>query len=204
MSARIFAFLNGSLRGTAGNSNTLLAAARRALPPSVECDEIVLAEYAGTVEALAGRLERADALLFATGVYWSSWGSPLQRFLEVFSGYELTSCFLGKPAGALVSMDSVGGADVAQRLLGVLGWFGCLVPPLASVVISRTGSGVRDQPGFEDVFQVDDIRVLVANLCAAVPSRQTAWNTWPITHLDRASGSYPQSGPLLGGLGRFG
>jgi NAD(P)H-dependent FMN reductase len=200
--ARIL-FLNGSVRGRSGDSNTLIEAARGYLPADATCDEVVLADYDGSVEALAGRLRASDILLCVTGVYWSSWGSPLQRFFEVFASFELSDCFLGKPAGVLVSMDSVGGADVAQRLQGVLGWFGCLAPPLSSVVISRVGASARGRAGFEDVFQLEDIEVVVQNLFTAADAGEKRWRTWPIQRAGAAAGPYPHSGVLETGIARL-
>lgn len=196
-------FLNGSLRGRSGDSNTLIQAARRSVPSGAESDEVVLAEYDGSVEALAERLRASDALVCVTGVYWSSWGSPLQRFFEVFASYELSECFLGKPAGVLVSMDSVGGADVAQRLQGVLSWFGCLVPPLSSVIVSRVGTSARGRPGFEDVFQVEDVEVVLHNLVTAAEGGRKAWKTWPIQRAGAVEGAYPHAGVLETGFVRL-
>lgn len=200
--ARIL-FLNGSIRGRSGDSNTLIEAARGYLRPDATWDEVVLADYDGSVEALAERLRACDILLCVTGVYWSSWGSPLQRFFEVFASYELSDCFLGKPAGVLVTMDSVGGADVAQRLQGVLGWFGCQAPPLSSVVISRVGGSARGRVGFEDVFQLEDIEVVVQNLFTAADSSGKAWRTWPIQRAGAAVGAYPHAGVLETGIARL-
>lgn len=198
-----FLFLNGSVRGASGNTQALFEVAKSRLPAGVEAQSVVLSEYGGSVQALADALGRADALVFGTGVYWGSWGSPLQRFLEVMTSYELTPCFLGKPAGALVSADSVGGADVAHRLLGALNWFGCSIPPLASVVVSRVGLSVRGCAGFEDVFQPDDIGVLFKNLLAASNPPERAWTSWGIARTPKIAGPYPQAGPLPAGLPRI-
>jgi hypothetical protein len=127
----------------------------------------------------------------------------LQRFLEVMTGYELTPCFLGKPAAVLLSADSLGGADVAQRLQGVLNHLGCATPPLASVVVTRVTHEVRGKPGFEDVFQTEDLRVSLENLCIAARAPRPEWATWGIARTPPISGPYPSSGPLLAGLPRF-
>jgi NAD(P)H-dependent FMN reductase len=194
--------VNGSLRGRDGNSGALLAATRRALGADVECDDVVLAEYAGSVQSLAERLRAAHGFIFGTGVYWSSWGSPLQRFLEVMTSYELSDCFLGKPAAVVVTMDSVGGSDVAQRLLGVLSTFGCLIPPLSSVIISRISELVALRSDSVDVWQVADVQVLAQNVLKAL-ELAPAWSTWPIDKAPAFAGAYPASGLLNAGLPRF-
>ena len=72
-----FLFLNGSVRGERSNTATLLQHAATRLPAHSDLEQITLTTFAGTVRELAEALLRADALLFATGVYWGSWGSPL-------------------------------------------------------------------------------------------------------------------------------
>jgi hypothetical protein len=130
----------------------------------------------------------------------------LQRFLEVISSYELSPCFLGKPAGALISADSVGGLDVAQRLLGAFSLLGCLLPPLASVVLSRAACAATatDPEANADVWQFDDLEVVVNNLVLARTFAETAWATWPVRKLPRLVGEYPTHGPLSAGLEKFG
>ena len=197
--------INGSLRGANGNTGALLANVQHSAAPNWQFDTLTLAEYSGSVEALAARLQAADALLIGSGVYWGSWGSPLQRFLEVMSGYELSPCFLGKPAGAVISADSVGGLDVAQRLLGSFNLLGCLVPPLATVVVSRAGCAATraDAAGNADVWQPEDLEVVVHNLRLALAFRQIDWERWPVRQLERIEGAYPSHGTLANGLTRF-
>lgn len=198
--------LNGSLRGNVGNTARLLGRAQQALPADWQADPLCLADYSGTVEALADRLSSADGFLIGSGVYWGSWGSPLQRFLEVMTSYELSPCFLGKPAGALISADSVGGLDVAQRLLGAFSLLGCSIPPLASVVLSRAGCAAAesDPEANADVWQVADVSVLVNNLILARAFAETRWATWPVRKLTRIRGNYPAQGALAEGLEKFG
>jgi len=198
--------LNGSLRGTQGNSARLLQRAAQALPASWHGDALCLADYHGTVEALAERLSSADAFLIGSGVYWGSWGSPLQRFLEVMSSYELSRCFLGKPAGALISADSVGGLDVAQRLLGAFSLLGCLLPPLSSVVLSRAACAATaaDPEANADVWQLEDLPIVVQNLVLAQGFAGSPWATWPVRKLARVEGEYPAHGALSAGLEQFG
>ena len=93
---------------------------------------------------------------------------------------------LGKPAGVLVTMDSVGGIGVAYRLQGVLCSLGFLVPPLSAVVLSRVGAIVRHPetrlpPEFDppdDVWGEEDLEVLALNLVAARSGGP--WSRWPI------------------------
>jgi chromate reductase len=204
MTARLL-LLNGSLRGSAGNTAALLARVERASGEHWQTDTVCLADYAGSVEALAERLLAADAFLIGSGVYWGSWGSPLQRFLEVISAYELSPCFLGKPAAAVISADSVGGLDVAQRLLGAFSLMGCLLPPLSCVVVSRVAcaAAASDPDSNEDVWQIDDLEVVVRNLALAQSLRGLPWATWPVRKLARLAGDYPAHGPLTQGLERF-
>jgi NAD(P)H-dependent FMN reductase len=196
--------INGAVRGSAGNTSRVLASARARLPAALEVREVVLAEYTGTVEEMAGELRDADALLLATGVYWGSWGSPMQRFLEVMTWLEGTDTLVGKPVGVVVTMDSVGGQDVAQRLLGVFATLGCLVPPMPMVVISRLSAAMHGTPGNDDVWHVDDIQGLVENLGIATSARALPWKKWAFERTVMPTGTYPASGPLDLGLPRFG
>ncbi|HYP75187.1 MAG TPA: NAD(P)H-dependent oxidoreductase [Polyangiaceae bacterium] len=205
MTSRLL-LLNGSLRGSEGNTARLLQRAAATLPEDWQAEALCLSDYQGTVQALADRLSTADAFLIGSGVYWGSWGSPLQRFLEVISSYELSPCFLGKPAAALISADSVGGLDVAQRLLGAFSLLGCLLPPLSTVVLSRAAcaASAADPEGNADVWQLEDLEVVVNNVVLARAFARTAWATWPVRRLARVEGDYPASGPLTPSLENFG
>ena len=204
MTSRLL-LLNGSLRGSTGNTARLLERAQDSLPANWQSDSLSLPEYSGTIEGIAERLLAADAFLIGTGVYWGSWGSPLQRFLEVMSAYELSPCFLGKPAGAALSADSIGGLDVAQRLLGAFSLLGCVVPPLSTLVVSRVAEAATraDAQANEDVWQAADLRVVVQNLVLAQRLRSVPWATWPVRKLPRLTGPYPAHGVLSAGLDRF-
>ena len=205
MTSRLL-LLNGSLRGSTGNTAALLQRASTFLAPGWQADTLCLADYAGSIEALADRLLTADAFLLGSGVYWGSWGSPLQRFLEVMSAYELSACFLGKPAGVVISADSVGGLDVAQRVLGAFSLLGCLVPPLSTVVVSRAACAATavDPDANADVWQVEDLEIVVHNLIAAQALRSLPWATWPVRKLPHLSGAYPTHGAIGTGLQKFG
>jgi NAD(P)H-dependent FMN reductase len=192
--------LDGSVRGAGGNTASALRVARRAAEAAgLAVDEIALSTYVGTIDALLDRVARADALLVGTGTYWSSWGSPLQRFLEVATSLEATDALLGKPVGVVVTMDSVGGVDVAARLLGTFALLGCAQPPFPMVVLSRIGARVQD----DDVWSARDVAILVDNLAAMLRAERPAYRRWPVTSADRPSGEWPAWGPLDVGGARF-
>lgn len=203
--AKRLLLLNGSVRGAHGNTGAILARAATLLPSEWHSEAISLAELSGPVAELANRLRRADALLVGTGTYWGSWGSPLQRFLEVISAYELSPCFLGKPVGAVVSADSVGGLDIAQRLLGAFSLLGCVIPPLSTLVISRVAvAAIRaDAEANEDVWRPEDLEIVVQNLVLGARLRELPWATWPVRNLAPTEGDFAARGALDAGLEKF-
>lgn len=189
-------FLNGSLRGNAGNTHRFLSRAARHVGGRAQIDSLTLADYAGTTEQLLASLRQADAFLLGSGVYWNSYGSPMQRFLEVVTGWEATDVFIGKPAGVVLGMDSVGGMEVAARLLSVLNLFGCIAPPFAAVVLSRVGQQVSEGSNTKDVYAEDDVCTLADNLLLAAQPPKPSWVSWEVTHTRRPTGAYPSFGPL--------
>lgn len=196
--------INGAVRGSGGNTARALVVAEdhaRAVGPDVISSvvRVDLAEFAGDVSALVDTVRSADLLLFGSGVYWSSWGSPLQRFLEVMTPYEATDVFVGKSVGAVLTMDSVGGTDVAARLLFALSLFGCTSPPFAAVVLSR----IAERSADDDVWQPADLHTLVDNLVLQASTRP-AYKRWPVVAADAVDGPWPLPGPLDLGLPDFG
>ncbi len=195
--------LNGAVRGHGGNTGRALAvAADHATGSGLDVDSVSLADFAGDVSALVKRVRAADVIVVGSGVYWSSWGSPLQRFLEVMTPYEATDVFVGKSVGVVLTMDSVGGADVAARLLFALSLFGCVSPPFAAVVLSRIAEMSAAHIDGDDVWQPADLRVLVDNL-ALQASTKPAWKCWPVLAADVVDGPWPLPGPLDLGLPDF-
>jgi chromate reductase len=192
--------LNGSIRGDDGDTAVLLRRARAILSSHGDVvDELVLASCTDDLDDLRARVTAADAFVVGTGTYWSSWGSPLQRFLELATPWEASAAFVGKPVIALVTMDSVGGIDVAARLLSTLVLFGCCVPPFATVVVSRTGQAVEGAPGFDDVWRLADVDVAVTNLRALADAR-ARFSAWPVERAGALRGRFPLAGPVDLGL----
>lgn len=189
--------LNGSLRGADGNTGWLLREAGRRAGDRAHVVHVDLADAPPSVDDMATLLRGSDALLVGTGVYWHSWGSPLQRFLEAMTPFENTDCFFGKPAGVVVTMDSVGGIEMSSRLQGTLNLLGCGIPPCTSLVLSRLAAAEAD----DDVWGLDDLDTVVHNLLASVLGGPLT--PWPVRHLVAPSGPWPATGRLDLGSPRF-
>lgn len=191
--------LNGSIRGADGDCGQIFD---DVLGPTCGMDvhRVDLATHAGTVDEMVALVRSVDAFFVATGTYWGSWGSPLQRFFEVITPLEATDAFVGKPAACVVTMDSVGGVDVGTRLLGVFAMLGCTIPPFPIVVLSRTGSAVQGRAGFDDVWQARDLEVTLHNLRTAVRRDGERYRAWPVERGRLPAGRWPTSGPLEIGL----
>lgn len=177
--------LNGALGGGAGNTAVMLRRATRALGERAEVDVCTLADEPDASAALA-RVATADALLVATGVYWDSWGSPLQRFFEEATPTEGTATWLGKPAGALVTMHSVGGKAVLSRLMGVLNTLGAYVPPMGGMVFSLANQLALAHAGDDDAADLwceDDLDVVCHNLLEATEGTKR-WRAWGVDRRD--------------------
>ena len=173
--------LNGSLGGAGGNTSSALGQLTRHLSSSITCH---LAEgKMPTREDLA----KADAYVFSTGVYWDSWGSPLQKFFEHATPLEGDACWFGKPAACLVTMHSVGGKEVLSRMQGVLNTFGLYVPPMSALTYSLANDiALREGAGShaDDLWSLGDLEVLARNLTLAARAPRLEWSSWPV---DRAN-----------------
>ena len=155
-----------------------------------------LTDFQGDTADLVRQVDAADAILLSTGVYWGNHGSPMQRFFEVMTAWEATPVFLGKPAAALVTMDSVGGTDVAARLLHTCNLLGCSTAPLASVVLSRLGVHMGAVAAGDDVWQCADMAPLLDNLLHAAATSRVHWRAWDVHATPPTTGAYPTVGAL--------
>jgi multimeric flavodoxin WrbA len=168
--------LNGSLNPQQGNTAVLLERLISHLRLKTEVSVFNLKDRA------PGRdeLEKSKGFVFASGTYWDSWGSPLQKFLEDATAWEGTSVWLGKPAAVLISMHSVGGKGVLSRLQGVLSTLGLLIPPMSGMVYSAANHlALRAESGeiTEDLWNLEDLEVIAHNFLAALETRP-AWKAW--------------------------
>ena len=190
--------MNAGLGGAAGNSQVIAEHALdivRGL--GVKHELLTLADAAPG--AVPTALERAERLVFVTGTYWGSCSSLLQQLLEELTPTEGSELWLGKPASVLVSAHQVGAQSVLFRLQGVLATFGCFIPPMSGVVISKLGEALRARAPetCADVWGLEDVATAMHNLHAA-PYTPTAYRAWPVDRehyaerwLSPVSGSQP-------------
>lgn len=198
--------LNGSLRGADGNCGSLARMVSNFA--TLDIDTLTLAGPMPSVAEVKTSLESADGFLVLTGVYWNSWGSPLQRFLEVATAFENGPAFFGKPVACAVTMDSVGGSDIAARIHASFSGLGCWSPPCSTLVLSRVAAFAVSQTAGEagdpndDVWRTSDLEIVVRNLEAAVELRGD-WVGWEKLSLKTVDGPWPASGALDMGSPRF-
>ena len=203
--------INGSLRGRAGNSYAVAKHAEKILTDQLhqQVTLLTLTDALPSINEMYNFLFKCDAFLVITGVYWNNWSSPLQRFVEVTTAFENTPAFFGKPMACAVTMDSVGGIEVAARLQAVFGGLGCWSPPCSTVVLSRTGqeameasAGKEDDPN-EDVWRLADLHIVLQNLATAAAMPRNNWIAWPHTELIIPNGPWPDRGPIDLGTPKF-
>lgn len=203
--------INGSIRGEDGNSWGLKNIAEKVLVEDLKanCISLTLTNLLGTVKEVYDLLVSSDAFLIITGVYWNNWSSCLQRFIEVATAFENSPAFFGKPVACAVSMDSVGGIEVAGRIHSVFSGLGCWSPPCSTLVISRIGQeavlasrGMDDDPN-KDVWRLDDIKIVLKNLVNATQFDKKSWISWPHVELKIPTEKWPESGSLNMNTPRF-
>jgi multimeric flavodoxin WrbA len=187
--------VNGSLGGSEGNSYELAklfvpqltyhGAQVEILNLNPKVGEVCMPDLA----SLESQLTWADAFVFVSGTYWSSWGSPMQMFIEHLTNFETSPLILGKPASVLITMHSVGGQEVMFRLQGVLASMGFLIPPLSSMVYSLHQHLIEDaalentqlKEHKDDFWSLRDLPYLAANLIEAIRStRDSNFVAWPV------------------------
>ncbi len=170
--------LNGSPSGSRGNCAVWVKLLKKSLGKSASVEVVQLAD--GTSVAKK-KIASADGIVFVTGTYWDSWGSPLQRFLEDVTDLEGTSALMGKPAAVFVLMHSVGGKGVLSRLQGVLSTLGFLIPPMSGMVYSLVSDvALKSKSSHaKDFWQKDDVGLILTNFLQAC-DLNVQWATWPV------------------------
>ncbi|HXK19665.1 MAG TPA: NAD(P)H-dependent oxidoreductase [Polyangiaceae bacterium] len=170
--------VNAGLAGAAGNSQVVAQHCSQLLAALGVAHESLVLRDAPKTEVSAA-LARAQRLVFVTGTYWGGFSSLLQQLFEELTASEGEALWLGKPAAALVTAHQVGAQSVLFRLQGVLVSFGCLVPPMSGVVITKLGEALRARAPelCADVWGLEDVATALHNLLAAAcePARFRAW-----------------------------
>ncbi len=176
--------INAAIGGLRGNTATALVHAQRRLRRRAEVSTVTLAPDV-SFQQVQPTLAAADGFLFGTGTHWDSWSSVLQRFLEDATPSEGTRLWLGKPAACVVTDHSAGGKGVLSRLQGVLVTFGCEIPPMSGLVLSRATllAAAHDRAASRDFWTPDDLRVVCHNLIEAA-SGTRRWRAWPVDRTD--------------------
>ena len=171
--------IDGSLGGSTGNTAELLAVAEDRFRLDANVNYLELCREPG-LQRILKLVEESDAFLFGTGTYWDSWGSPMQRFLEMTAHTEAQKLWVGKPAGAIVTAHAFGGKGVLSRLFGVLNIYGMLLPPHAGMVYTFAGH-VAQQLAPEhlrnELWKTTDVSVVCDNILEALLGGKH-WKTW--------------------------
>jgi chromate reductase len=173
--------LNGSIQGSKGNCGHLIAYLKKQYGSEFKITVSHLKDDSKKI--ITKKLMSSECLLFVTGTYWESWGSPLQKFLEDFTELEATEAFVGKPAGFVVLCHSTGGRSILSRLQANMNLFGCLLPPFCGMELSMVSQHILDidpkNRHKDDLWQIGDLELILHNLKTAVNSKQ-AFEVWPV------------------------
>lgn len=171
--------LNAGLAGRDGNSHVIAEHAAAALRRLGVPHEFVVLKDAEQSEVQTA-LGHAQRLVFVSGTYWGGFSSLLQQLFEQLTASEGGPLWLGKPASVLVSAHQVGAQSVLWRLQGLLVAFGCSIPPMSGVVISKVGEQLRQRAPelCQDVWGLADLETALHNLLASAASG--SFRSWPV------------------------
>lgn len=175
--------LNGSPNGKKANSAVWakhLVGVLKSSDSKLKIDTVHLANTSFN-SSLEKRILEASGVIFITGTYWDSWGSPLQKCLEDMTAIEASPALIGKPAAVFVLMHSVGGKGVLSRLQGVLSTFGFLIPPMCGMVYSLSVDlALKSKTSFaKDFWHKDDAELIIQNFLKAC-DLDIKWASWPV------------------------
>lgn len=178
--------INGAIGGRTGNTSMLLKKVKKTILKEHEDVQVKVVQLYPTFcwNAVKRHIRKADCLIFSTGTYWDSWGSPMQQLFEKMTILEGSNYLLGKPACAIVTMHSVGGKEVCSRILGNLVSLGCMVPPFAGFAYSYADhvahkSRTSGKRLLDDVWHIEDLETLLHNLIKAADiESKPAYRVW--------------------------
>lgn len=166
--------INGAIGGRTGNTSMLLKKIKKTILKQHDSVRVRIIQLYPTFcwNSVKRNIKKADCLIFSTGTYWDSWGSPMQQLFEKMTILEGSDYLLGKPACAIVTMHSVGGKEVCSRILGNLVSLGCMIPPFAGFAYSYADhvahkSRTSSKRLLDDVWHIEDLETLLHNLIKA-------------------------------------
>lgn len=166
--------INGAIGGRNGNTSMLLKKVKKTILKQHDTVRVKIIQLYPTFcwNSVKRNIKKADCLIFSTGTYWDSWGSPMQQLFEKMTILEGSNYLLGKPACAIVTMHSVGGKEVCSRILGNLVSLGCMIPPFAGFAYSYADhvahkSRTSGKRLLDDVWHIEDLETLLHNLIKA-------------------------------------
>jgi len=178
--------INGALGGRVGNTAMLLKKIKRMTHksyPDVKI-KIIHLHPSFSWNRVKLSIKKADGLIFASGTYWDSWGSPMQQLFEKMTVLEGSKYLVGKPACAIITMHSVGGKEVCSKILGNLVSLGCMIPPFAGFAYSYADhvahkSRTSGKKLLDDVWHIQDLQALLNNLIrAAIIETKPEYEVW--------------------------
>lgn len=176
-----FLIISGSPQGARSNSAQIITWLKKNFK-KISFEVIHLAQTKKSASDLFDEIQQSQAILFITGTYWDSWGSPLQKFLEDFTPYEGHHLLLGKPAGVITLMHSVGGKEILSRLQGVLSTLGFQIPPMSGMaysLVSELALRKKNTTHAKDFWSLEDLTVILNNLELASQA-EIHWKSWPV------------------------
>ncbi len=110
---------------------------------------------------VAERILTADAVVFATPVYWFSVSARMKALLERMTSMENQGLLnLGKPMALLAVAEEEGASQALAQMLLPLSYMGFVLAPLGLVYAHRRGKGSLK----EDLEVLEDARIAGENL----------------------------------------
>lgn len=179
--ARIL-FIDGGLHGKRGNTAQFVNRFLTLLPKHVEIDYLELASCPD-IAAEQERFQQADGFIFASGTYWQSWSHHAQRFFEQATYWEGTGIFLGKPVCTIITMHSIGGAEVLSRAQNNFNLLGCLIPPMCCIAYSMVNQIATEHSDNLDIWNEDSFPSIAHNLMAAI-EHPNPYQTWDVASVE--------------------
>jgi len=140
---------------------------------------------------VAERILSADAVVFATPVYWFSASSRMKALLERMTSMENQGLLnLGKPMALLAVAEEEGASQALAQMLLPLSYMGFVLAPLGLVYAHRRGlAALKENPGvLEDARVAGENLVLMAERLRGASFREPLPSPLHRTPASRAAG----------------